>query len=408
MHNRKKGMVISMNNKTYINSALKYISKAWNDESLTLDKVASAAGFSNDYFNRMFAEHTGMTVMEYVRNYRLIRSAVLLRSTDRSIIDIALDLGYSNQENYTKAFKNVFDMSPGEYRKKNADVSLKWKETSTGAVIRQFEAAFPSLERVDPEAFLDSLMISDPLIFAENIIFLPTIDFAVYRLSDDNEYAAVEEYRPSEMIFTLFCESENVGKYLSMAKKFDTYNVSFILPVDSDFDTASCSLPDARITEYLNYAYLEKEVGLPDHSDYSVRKIEKSDEKQVTALQSKLSGRIPFVRIFEQKFDHGNFEETNLLGLFDKDRLIGLAAPTVESGRGLKISDIGGYEIAGEYRCEKAEQYLWASCIRFGLEQNAIPMNSGVNRASDENAVLKNEEMGYSLISHRYVIRNNF
>ena len=34
-----------MNNKTYINSALKYISKAWNDESLTLDKVASEAGF---------------------------------------------------------------------------------------------------------------------------------------------------------------------------------------------------------------------------------------------------------------------------------------------------------------------------------------------------------------------------
>ena len=396
-----------MNNSTYINSALKYISKAWNDESLTLDKVASEAGFSNDYFNRMFAEHTGMTVMEYVRIYKLIRSAVLLRSTDKSIIDIALDLGYSNQENFSKAFKNVFEMSPGEYRKKNAEVSLKWKETSTGAVIKQFEAAFPSLERVDLETFLDHLMISDPLVFAENIIFLPTIDCAVYRLSDDNEFAVVEEYRPSEMIFTLFCGEENIGKYLSMAKKFDTYNVSFILPVDSDFDTASCSLPDARITEYLNYAYLEKEVELPDHSDYSVRRIEKSDGEQVTALQSKLSGRIPFVRIFEHKFSYGNFEETNLLGLFNKDTLIGLAAPTVESGRGLKISDIGGYEIAEEYKSEKAEQYLLTSCIRFGLKQNAIPMNSGV-KVLDENDVLKNEEMGYRQISHRYVIRNNF
>lgn len=397
-----------MNNKTYINSALKYISKAWNDESLTLDKVASEAGFSNNYFNRMFAEHTGMTVMEYVRIYKLIRSAVLLRSTDKSIIDIALDLGYSNQENYTKAFKTVFDMSPGEYRKKNADISLKWKETSTGAVIKQFEAAFPSLERVDLETFLDHLMISDPLIFAENIIFLPTIDCAVYRLSDDNEFAVVQEFRPSEMTFSLFCEVENISKYLSMAKQFDVYNVSFNLPIDSDFDIGSCNLPDAKITEYLNYAYLEKEVEVPDYSDYSVRKIEKSDDKQVTALQSKLSGRIPFVCIFEQKFNYGNYEETNLLGLFYKDRLIGLAAPTIESGSGLKISDIGGYEIAEEYKSEKAEAFLWASCTRFALEQNAIPMNSGVNRTSDENAVLKNEEMGYRLISHRYLIRNNY
>lgn len=395
-----------MNNQTYINSALKYISKAWNDESLSLDKIAAAAGFSTGYFDRLFAEHTGMTVMEYARTYKLIRSAVLLRSTDKSILDIALDLGYSNQENYTRAFRNVFELSPGEYRKKNADVSLKWKETSTGTVIKRFENAFPSLERIGLEDFLDELMTWEPLIHADNIIFLPTIDCAVYRLSDDNEYVVVEEYRPEDMIFTLYCKAQNVGKYLPMAKKFDRYIVDFILPAEEKCDLSSCSLPGAEITESLNYAYTAKEIELPECSDYSARLLEKSDDWRVNALQSRLSGKIPFARIFEQKFSYGNVDDTNLMGLFYKDQLIGIAAPSVEGGRGLRISDVGGYEIADEYNCEKAEAYLWASCIRFGLEHNAIPMDSGVRKEKEANAVLKNEDMGYKLISRRYVVKN--
>lgn len=395
-----------MNNQTYINSALKYITKAWNDETLSLDKIAAAAGFSIGYFDRLFAEHTGMTVMEYARTYKLIRSAVLLRSTDKSILDIALDLGYSNQENFTRAFRNVFNVSPGEYRKKNADSSLKWKETSTGTVIKRFENTFPSFERIDLEDFLDELMTCDPLIHADYIIFLPTIDCAVYRLSDDNEYVVVSEYRPEDMTFTLYCKAHNVDKYLPMTRKFDRYIVDFILPAEEKFDVSSCALPGAEVTESLNYAYTAKEIELPECSDYSARLLEKSDDCQVNALNSKLSGKIPFSMIFEQKFSYGNFEDTNLMGLFYKDRLIGMAAPSIESGRGLKISDIGGYEIADEYNCEKAEAYLWSSCIRFSLEHNAIPMNSGVREAKEADAILKNEDMGYKLISRRYVVKN--
>lgn len=77
-----------MENKLYINKALEYISKAWNDDSINLDKVAGAAGFSNSYFDKMFAEHTGKTIMEYVRTYKLIRSANMLRTSEESVLDI--------------------------------------------------------------------------------------------------------------------------------------------------------------------------------------------------------------------------------------------------------------------------------------------------------------------------------
>jgi AraC-like DNA-binding protein len=88
-----------MENSAYINKAIEFINRSWKDESISLDKIACEAGFSAAYFGRMFTESTGKSVMEYVRIFKLIRSAQMLRQSDKNILDIALELGYANPEN---------------------------------------------------------------------------------------------------------------------------------------------------------------------------------------------------------------------------------------------------------------------------------------------------------------------
>ena len=192
-----------MDNSAYINRALEYISKAWNTENLSLEKIAGEAGFSAGDFDRMFAESTEISVMEYVRIYKLICSARMLRTSHKSILDIALELGYTNPENYARAFKAVYELSPSEYRQKHANMELSWKDISTGTVIRRSENVYPKL--VDADELTEHLVTSAPVRYAPDIYQISRSDCAVYRLRDEDEYILVQECRPDEMSLTLFC-----------------------------------------------------------------------------------------------------------------------------------------------------------------------------------------------------------
>jgi len=75
-----------------------------------------SAVVSIDYFNRLFLAHTGFTVMAYIGYRRLKSAVVLLRTTDKSVLDTALEVGYSSHEGFTKAFKKEYGMTPSEYR----------------------------------------------------------------------------------------------------------------------------------------------------------------------------------------------------------------------------------------------------------------------------------------------------
>lgn len=81
------------------------------DEVLTVEDVAAAVGYSSFYFSRIFKEHFGMTVMEYVRKRRLSRAYnEIVRGT--MVTDAALNNGYASHSGFTKAFRQAFGFSP--------------------------------------------------------------------------------------------------------------------------------------------------------------------------------------------------------------------------------------------------------------------------------------------------------
>ena len=97
-----------MENSELITKALKYIKSENKNSEITIEDVAAHAGFSTDYFNRVFFAHTGFNVMEYVRFSRMKKATHLLRTTDKDVLDIALDCGYEAHESFTRAFKKQY------------------------------------------------------------------------------------------------------------------------------------------------------------------------------------------------------------------------------------------------------------------------------------------------------------
>lgn len=89
------------------------------ESPLTLDHVAAKSGYSKWHLQRMFKEVTGQAIGSYIRKRRLSKSAVALRLTGKSILEIALQYHFDSQQTFTRAFKKQFNQTPAYYRRIN-------------------------------------------------------------------------------------------------------------------------------------------------------------------------------------------------------------------------------------------------------------------------------------------------
>jgi AraC-like DNA-binding protein len=92
------------------------------EKNITPLDAANAANYSLKQLNRVFSMITGLTLGEYIRWYKLIQALFDLKYSCISIIDIAFKYGYESQEAFTRAFKDVFSVNPGDYRKSKREV----------------------------------------------------------------------------------------------------------------------------------------------------------------------------------------------------------------------------------------------------------------------------------------------
>jgi AraC-like DNA-binding protein len=85
--------------------------------SLSVQTVSAAAGISPSRLAHAFRAATGRTLREYVREARVGAAAHALRTTSRSVADIALSLGFYDQSHLCRAFKTLKRLTPLEYRR---------------------------------------------------------------------------------------------------------------------------------------------------------------------------------------------------------------------------------------------------------------------------------------------------
>src|SRR4051794_7595510 len=85
-------------------------------EPLGVDDLAGAAGLSRAHFSREFRRAFGESPHGYLLTRRLERAAALLRTTDRSVLDICLSVGLQSLGSFTSSFTRTYGMSPTAYR----------------------------------------------------------------------------------------------------------------------------------------------------------------------------------------------------------------------------------------------------------------------------------------------------
>lgn len=99
--------------------------KQENNEDLTLEHLARTLGYSEYYISRKFREISGMQFRDYLRYRKLAFALKQVRDTDRGLLDIALDYGFSSHEAFTRAFKEAYGITPSEYREHPTPVVLR-------------------------------------------------------------------------------------------------------------------------------------------------------------------------------------------------------------------------------------------------------------------------------------------
>jgi AraC-like DNA-binding protein len=85
-------------------------------DPLDVDDLARAAGLSRAHFSREFRRAFGESPHAYLLTRRLERAAALLRTTDRLVAEICLDVGLRSVGSFTTSFTRTYGRSPTAYR----------------------------------------------------------------------------------------------------------------------------------------------------------------------------------------------------------------------------------------------------------------------------------------------------
>jgi AraC-like DNA-binding protein len=94
-----------------------YISEYYCSDSFTVDSILKKTYTSYHKLNFLFKSMHGMTISEYIRNKRIEKSKEMIAANAKSISQIAYEIGYSSISNYILAFKKVYQITPGKYKK---------------------------------------------------------------------------------------------------------------------------------------------------------------------------------------------------------------------------------------------------------------------------------------------------
>lgn len=100
-----------------MDKAFKYIHGNYS-KNISMESVSSHVGLSYTYFSHLFNEKTKVSFSDFLKKIRMEKAAELLKQTDDKISDIALAVGYYNTKHFRNSFKNIYGISPTEYREK--------------------------------------------------------------------------------------------------------------------------------------------------------------------------------------------------------------------------------------------------------------------------------------------------
>lgn len=103
----------------FLNKFIDQLELSYSISGISVEKISEQLGVSRVHLYRKIKEITGLTPVDYLRNFRLAKAVELLGHRRYSISEIAYQTGFSSPAYFTKCFRDVFSMTPTEYMENN-------------------------------------------------------------------------------------------------------------------------------------------------------------------------------------------------------------------------------------------------------------------------------------------------
>lgn len=101
---------------TYIYTALSYIEQNYS-YPVTVQSIADVTGVSRSHLYRLFLSELGISVQQYLLQYRLQMACSMLVSSKATTEQICFSCGFTDVSHFAKIFKSKIGLTPGKYRK---------------------------------------------------------------------------------------------------------------------------------------------------------------------------------------------------------------------------------------------------------------------------------------------------
>ncbi|MCM3087826.1 AraC family transcriptional regulator [Bhargavaea ginsengi] len=100
-----------------VNDIIQFIDASIEDP-ITVEQLAKRAGISTSHLSRIFREHAGLTLIDYINMRKIEESQFYLRNTDLKIAEVSDRFSFCNQSYFTRTFKKYTNVTPKQFRER--------------------------------------------------------------------------------------------------------------------------------------------------------------------------------------------------------------------------------------------------------------------------------------------------
>lgn len=118
-----KEILLTSPDQEFLSKMNMIIEKNIDDPEFNVDQLASDMAMSHSGIYKKLKALTGLTIIGFIKDFRLKRAAQMLKLHKFSITDIGFNVGYTDRKHFSQEFKKKFGMNPTTYGKMHRDTS---------------------------------------------------------------------------------------------------------------------------------------------------------------------------------------------------------------------------------------------------------------------------------------------
>lgn len=387
-----------MENKELIQKAIRYAKRNFNDTSMSVEMVADHAGFSMDYFNRIFLAHTGYTVMSYVNRMRCQKAVVLLRNTDKTILDIALEVGYDSHEGFIKAFKKIYDVTPSDYRKQKKGHILSWSELTDTDCVHRFLHEHTDFQAIDTDIVIDYLLEKDWKQYGYFCTTIKNMGLSIVAPNGDYQKGliGIGDNRDGTLWLELVSDDLNL-----LHEWIDRFSVETIVHTTAKPAEMQKAVPYA-LTATPQALYLGEPLPCLLPSNVRIRPLSYADRN---AVEKWADGKRDGYVLHLLNEQHYNDPATVEYGVFDGGELIAIAGGWIDDVRGLRINNCCNIRFADGKATDALCRAVFAYVTNDLLDKGILPFDDIQHgEYAQTHGNFTSADMGFTTVNWRYEV----